>query len=148
MSLFEFDVASGKTRELVSPADVLKGAEEKLSPEEKAARERMRVSAGGFTSFQLSDDGDLILVSLSGRLYTVERASKKIRELPTGKGFLLDPKFSPDGKKISYVKNHDVFVLNLETLKENRVTTGGTALIEHGVAEFVAQEEMARFTGY
>lgn len=148
MGLFEFDVATGQTRELVTPADVLKGAEEKLSPEEKAARERMRVSVGGFTNFQLSDDGESILLSLSGRLYTVERTTKKVRELPTGKGFLLDPKFSPDGKKVSYVRNHDVFVLNLETNKETQVTTGGTPLIEHGVAEFVAQEEMARFTGY
>lgn len=148
LSLFEFDVATGKTRELLTPGDVLKGAEEKLSPEEKAARERMRVSAGGFTNFQLSDDGGLILLSLSGKLYTVECATKKARELPTGKGFLLDPKFSPDGKKVSYVKDHDIYVLNLETMKENQITTGGSALVEHGVAEFVAQEEMARFTGY
>src|SRR5687768_9618562 len=50
LSLFEFDVATGKTRELLTPEQVLKGAEEKLSPEEKAARERMRVSVGGFTN--------------------------------------------------------------------------------------------------
>ncbi|MSQ95808.1 MAG: S9 family peptidase [Gemmataceae bacterium] len=148
LSLFEFDVETGKTRELITPDQVLKGAEEKLSPEEKAARERMRVSAGGFTSFQFSDDGSLILLSLSGKLYTVERISKTVRELPTGKGFLMDPKFSPDGKKISYVRAHDVYFLDLATQKETRVTTGGTALLEHGVAEFVAQEEMARFTGY
>ncbi|MBI3821368.1 MAG: DPP IV N-terminal domain-containing protein, partial [Planctomycetes bacterium] len=148
LSLFEFDVASGKTRELLTPTDLLKGAEEKLSPEEKAARERMRVSVGGFTNFQLNDDGSLILLSLSGRLYTVERATKKVKELPTGKGFLLDPKFAPDGKKISYVRAHDIYVLDLATDKETRVTAGGTALVEHGVAEFVAQEEMGRFTGY
>jgi dipeptidyl-peptidase 4 len=148
LSLFEFDVATGKTRELLTPADVLKGGEEKLSPEEKAARERMRVSVGGFTNFQLNDDGTQILLSLSGKLYLVVRDTKKVRELPTAKGFLLDPKFSPDGKKVSYVRDHDLYVLNLDTGKENQVTTGGTALIEHGVAEFVAQEEMGRFTGY
>ncbi|MBM3996592.1 MAG: S9 family peptidase [Planctomycetes bacterium] len=148
LSLFEFDVASGKTRELLTPEQLLKGAEEKLSPEEKAARERMRVSVGGFTNFQLNDDGSLILLSLSGRLYTVDRATNAVVELPTGKGFLLDPKFSPDGKKISYVRDHDVFVLDLASHKEFRVTTGGTALKPHGVAEFVAQEEMGRFTGY
>jgi dipeptidyl-peptidase 4 len=148
LSLFEFDVANGKTRELLTPAEVLKGAEEKLSPEEKAARERMRVSVGGFTNFQFNDDGSLILLSLSGKLYTVERATKKVVELPTGKGFLLDPKFSPDGKKVSYVRDHDIYVLDLATQKETRVTTGGTALTAHGLAEFVAQEEMGRFTGY
>src|SRR5262249_37806692 len=75
LSLFEFDVATGKTRELLTPEQVLKGTAEKLSPEEKAARERMRVSTGGFTTFQLSDDGSTILLSLSGRLYTLERAA-------------------------------------------------------------------------
>lgn len=148
LSLFEFNVASGKTRELLSPVDLLKGAEEKLSPEEKAARERMRVSVGGFTSFQISEDGASILLSLSGKLYTVERASKKVRELPTGKGFLTDPKFSPDGKMVSFIRDHDVFVIDLKSFKETPVTTGGTALVPHGTAEFVAQEEMGRFTGY
>jgi dipeptidyl-peptidase-4 len=148
LSLFEFDVDTGKTRELLTPEQVLKGAEEKLSPEEKAARERMRVSVAGFTSFQLSEDGDLILLSLSGKLYTVERATRVVRELPTGKGTLLDAKFAPDGKKVSYVKGHDIFVLDLATLKETQVTTGGTEFRSHGVAEFVAQEEMGRFTGY
>ena len=148
LSLFEFNVETGKTRELLTPAQVLKGAEETLSPEEKAARERMRVSVGGFTNFQLSDDGSRILLSLSGKLYIVERPKNKVRELPTGKGFLLDPKFSPDGKKVSFVRDNDLYYLDLATQEEHRVTTGGTELMPNGVAEFVAQEEMARFTGY
>ena len=73
MRLYEFDVATGKTRELLTPEQLLKGAEEHLTPEEKARRERQRVSVGGFTDFQLSPDGKRILVSLSGTLYLVER---------------------------------------------------------------------------
>ena len=52
LALFEFDVASGKTRQLLTPEAVLNGSEEKLSAEEKARRERMRVASGGFTDFQ------------------------------------------------------------------------------------------------
>ncbi len=148
LSLFEFDVAGGKTRALLTPEKLLKGAEEKLSPEEKARRERMRVSVGGFTGFQLSGDGKLILLGLSGRLYTVDRVSQDIRELNTQPGVLLDPKFSPDGKTISFVRDHDIFILDLVAQKERRVTTGGTRAVSHGLAEFVAQEEMNRFTGY
>src|SRR5215470_12957227 len=81
LRLYEFDVATTKTRELLTPEKVLQGAEEQLSPEEKARRERQRVSVGGFTDFQLSDDGALILVSLSGKLYVVERATGKVRAL-------------------------------------------------------------------
>jgi dipeptidyl-peptidase-4 len=148
LSLFEFDVATGKTKELLTPAALLKGAEEHLSPEEKARRERMRVSVGGFTDYHLRDDGRLVLVPLGGKLYTYERLKGASKELKTGKGTLLDPKFSPDGKKVSYVLDYDVYVYDLASDKETRVTTGGTEKKPHGLAEFVAQEEMNRFTGY
>jgi dipeptidyl-peptidase-4 len=148
LSLYEFDVATGKTRELLTPEQVLKGAEEKLSPEEKARRERMRVSAGGFTGFQLSPDGSLVLLSLSGKLYVFRRDGGAIRELNTSEGTILDPKFSPDGKSVSYVRDHDLYVLDLASQKAHAVTHGGTEQVTHGLAEFVAQEEMDRYTGY
>jgi dipeptidyl-peptidase-4 len=147
LALYEFDVATGKTRELLTPEQLLKGAEEKLSPEEKARRERQRVSVGGFTDYQLSEDGSLILLPLSGRLYTVNRASGAVAELQTGPG-VIDPKFSPDGTMIAYVREHDLYAYDLAAGKERRLTTGGTEKKTHGLAEFVAQEEMHRHTGY
>src|SRR6218665_3108222 len=146
-TLFAFDVATGQTRELLTPEAILKGGEETLSPEEKARRERMRVSARGFTSYQLSEDGASILVPLSGRLYLVDRASGKSTELKTGEG-VIDPRFSSDGKHVGYVRDNDVFRLEVASNTEHRVTQGGTAAKTHGLAEFVAQEEMSRFSGW
>ncbi len=148
MSLFAFDVASGKTAEVLTPEVVLKGAEEDLTPEEKARRERQRVTVGGFATYHLSPDAASVLVSLSGRLYLVPRATGKVIELKTGKGTLVDPKFSPDGKLVSYVLDQDVYTIDPRTQTESRVTKGGTERKTHGLAEFVAQEEMNRFTGY
>ncbi len=148
LALYEFDVASGQTRQLLTPESLLKGAEEKLSPEEKARRERQRIGVGGFADYQLDQDGTQILVSLSGRLYVVGLAKGGVRELKTTKGTIVDPKFSPDGKMVSYVKDHDVFVYGLADDKERAVTKGGTAAKTHGLAEFVAEEEMDRHTGY
>src|SRR4051812_10280300 len=56
MSLYELDVAKKETREVLTPEAVLKGAEEDLPPEEKARRERQRVTVGGFTTYHLSPD--------------------------------------------------------------------------------------------
>lgn len=148
LRLHEFDVASGQARELLTPEQVLKGADEKLTPEEKARRERMRVSVGGFTDYQLSEDGTLILVSLSGKLYVVKRATGAVTELATGAGTILDPKFSPNGQSVAYVRDHDVYLYDLATNLERRLTTGGTEQKTHGLAEFVAQEEMGRFSGF
>jgi dipeptidyl-peptidase 4 len=148
LQLYEFDVATGQTRELLTPEQLLKGAQEKLSPEEKARRERMRVSVSGFTSFQLSDDGGLILLSLSGKLYTVRRSTGEVRELKTNPGTILDPKLSRDGKNVAYVRDYDVYVFNRTKEKERRLTFGGNERISHGLAEFVAQEEMDRYSGF
>ena len=148
LDLYEFDVGSRNTRLLLTPEEILKGAEEKLSAEEKVLRERMRVSLGGFTDFQLSRDGSLILLGLSGKLYVVNRVTRVVQELKSGTGTLVDPKFAPDGKRVSYVLDHDVCVYNLAEEREQRVTTGGTEVVSHGLAEFVAREEMNRFSGY
>ncbi len=147
LTLFEFVVATGKTRELLSPEKVLQGAEENLTPEEKARRERQRISVGGFTDFHLSPDGNQVLVTLSGKLYLYHRNSGEVRELNTGTGTLLDPQFSPDGKSVSFVRDHDLHVLDLATGKDQAITTGGSDKLTHGLAEFVAQEEMNRHSG-
>jgi dipeptidyl-peptidase-4 len=146
-SLFAFDVATGRTREVLTPERVIAGAEETLSPEEKARRERMRVSGRGFTSYALSEDGRKVLLTLSGKLYVVERGSGKVTQLGAGAG-VIDPRFSPDGKQVAYVRENDVFRVELATNTERQVTRGGTPERTHGLAEFVAQEEMGRFTGY
>ncbi len=146
--LYEFEVATGQTHRLLAPADALKGAAEQLSPEEKARRERQRISVGGFTAFSISKDSALVLLSLSGKLYVLDRASGGVRELATGAGTIVDPKFSPDSRSVAYVRDYDVCVFDLATGQERAVTTGGTEKVSHGLAEFVAQEEMARFSGY
>lgn len=146
-SVFEFDVATGQTRELLTAEQVLGAGDETLSPEEKARRERARISVGGFTSLQLSKDGTQILAPLAGRLFLIERATAKARELPIA-GSVLDPRFSPDGRQIAFVRDFDLWAFDLASNRERRLTQGGSEAVSHGLAEFVAQEEMNRFAGY
>jgi dienelactone hydrolase len=67
--LYRFDVASGQTEELATPAKLLGDQSGHLSPEEKMRRERTRTKVTGITSFELSDDGDQITFSLPGALF-------------------------------------------------------------------------------
>lgn len=146
LRLYELDLATRQERELITPAQILGGAEEKLTAEEKARRERARVTTRGFTRFDLSKDGARLLVTLSGKLYVVNRADLKVTALP-GKNW-IDPRFSPDGTAVAAVAGGELHVIELATNADRALTTGATATLSHGVAEFVAQEEMDRREGY
>src|SRR5262245_11668557 len=145
--LYAFDLASGEERVVLTARAILQGAEERLSAEERARRERMRLVAGGIASFSLSKDGRRILAPLSGRLFVVERASGAVKELPGG-GFPVDPRFSPDGRLVASVRDGELTVADVDRGALRRLTRGAGGAVEHGLAEFVAQEEMGRYEGY
>ena len=73
-SLFAFDLESARVRELVSPESLLGGGAEQLSAEERARRERMRITARGLVGYELSRDGALVLFSFGGRAWVVPSA--------------------------------------------------------------------------
>lgn len=146
-ALFETDLRTGQTRQLLDPEELLAGAAQSLTAEERAQLERQRVSARGFTRFELSRDGSRVVLGLSGTLCLVERTTGAARTLRTGPA-PLDARLSPDGERLAYVCQHDLRVLDLASGEERRVTTGGSEDVTHGLAEFVAQEEMSRFAGY
>ena len=149
LRLFELEFATRHERELLTPEQLLGGAAENLSPDEKARRERQRQSLKGFTAFQMSDDGGRLLVTLSGKLYVVNRATVGVIELP-GTGW-IDPRFSPDGNFVAAAgPDRELHVIDLSTAtpSEKPVTSGASATLSHGIAEFIAQEEMSRNEGY
>ena len=113
--LYEYDVVGGRERVLMTAEQILRGTSENLSAEELARRERMRLSARGITSYQLSEDGSKILVPLSDRLFVIHRASSKVMELKVSEGFPIDPLFSPDGWRVACVRNGDLYVLDISS---------------------------------
>jgi dipeptidyl-peptidase-4 len=146
LRLYEFELATARERELVTPAQLLSGADETLSPEEKSRRERTRNSLRGFTEFELYQDGSRILVTLSGKLYVVTRADRKVTALP-GENWIA-PRFSPDGAFVAAAHGGELHVIDLATRTSRALTAGASATLTHGQADFIAQEEMSRFAGF
>ncbi|MEM9556888.1 MAG: DPP IV N-terminal domain-containing protein [Acidobacteriota bacterium] len=146
--LYLFDPATGTESKLLTAEEILGGVEEELTDEEKARRERMRLAARGIAGYSLSGDGTEILAPLSGRLFVVDRSSKKARELTVEGGFPIDPRFSPGGEAIAYVADGDLYVIDVEADDATRLTTRTSETVTNGLPEFVAQEEMDRDHGY
>lgn len=151
LRLYELEVKSGSERELLTPESLLGTEGEVISGQEKARRERARVTNRGFTAFDLSQDGRRILVTLSGRLYVLDRAAAAglppaVIALP-GEDW-IDPRFAPDGTAVAAVRGGELHVIELTTLEVRALTAGAGESLSHGLAEFVAQEEMSRAEGY
>jgi len=147
LDLWQFQLKTGKHSLLVD-SDTLVTGPEVLSDEEKARRERLRLFASGIVSYQWSKDGQALLFPLNGDLYYVDLKTGKSRKLTNTEAFETDAQISPKGRYVSFVREQNIYAIDLKTGKETQLTTDGQGTIKNGMAEFVAQEEMARMTGY
>lgn len=143
-ALLETDVATGATRVLLEPA-AAPGRD--LTAEERARLERRHVTARGVTAFHLSRDGRTVLAEADGQVFVLDRASGASRRIPVADG-AATPRLSPDGKKLAFARAGEIYVLGLGSGRARQVTTGAEDWLGHGLAEFVAQEEMSRFEGF
>jgi len=119
-----------------------------LSEAEKARRERMRISARGVVEYSWDQQGRYILAPLEGDIFLANRADGKVRRLTETPADEIDAKVSPKGSYVSYVRDQNLIVYDLASGKETPITDDGAGLITWATAEFIAQEEMDRDTGY
>jgi len=149
LDLWGYDVARRRHRQLVD-ARALQPAGETLSAEEAARRERQRTAAlKGIVDYALSPDGRQVLLPSNGDLYLQPLAEgSSIVRLTSTPGAETDTRFSPRGRYVSYVRDQNLYVMDLATRTERAITHDGRDTVSYGMAEFIAQEEMDRDTGY
>ena len=145
--LWAADVAGGVPRLLID-AQSLIPKDRALSEAEKSRRERLGVQSHGVVSYAWDDEGRFILVPVEGDLWLWSRANGKVSRLTNSADDELDAKVSPKGRMVSFIRNDNLFVMPSGGGAERALTEGGDELHSWGTAEFIAQEEMHRFTGY
>lgn len=119
---------------------------------------RSKISFNGknlnLNSYELSPNEDKLI--LSENMENVYRRSPKanyfiydlklatVKELDaTGKQMF--PHISPDGKKVAYVRDNNIYIKNLETDKTIEVTNDGKwNIIKNGWADWVYEEEFSK----
>ncbi len=145
--LWAMDTTTREWRMLVDSKKVGTGAA--LSEAEKMQRERDRSLTGkrGILAYDWAPDGKSILVPLDGDLY-LATIDGQVRRLTNSESGELNPVVSPEGNYVSFVRDQNLVALDLKTGKETALTTEGKDNVHFGEAEFVAQEEMGRRTGY
>ncbi|MDQ0992873.1 S9 family peptidase [Streptomyces sp. V3I7] len=146
-SLWILDMTDGSERVAADPGVLLGGAEEDLSPEERARRERSREGGAGIVGYATDAAVELASFALSGRLFTAELQAGTARELPVS-GPVIDPRPSPDGRHVAYVAGGALRVIGAEGEGDRALAEPESAEVTYGSAEFIAAEEMNRTRGF
>lgn len=145
-SLWRYDVASGEARVVAGPAAGSAGAV--LSLEEELRRERLRLRELGVTDYQFAPraEREVLLVPGGGRL-SVSHDGSPFVELAGCEG-AQDPRLSPDGTRVAFVRDGDLHVADLPSGEVRRLTFAAEPGLTCGLAEFIAQEELDRARGF
>src|SRR5882672_5810827 len=143
--LWAYDVPAARHRLLVD-SRTLAGADRALSIDEEARRERQRTSAySGIVEYSFAPDNHQLLIPLNGDLYIYDlrhKPGEAVRRLTNTPGGETDARFSPRSNFVSFVREQNLYVIDLATGKERAITREGGGLVSFGMAEFIAQEEM------
>ncbi|PZQ57833.1 MAG: peptidase S9 [Phenylobacterium zucineum] len=145
--LWVADVAGGAPR-LLLDGKKLAPAERELSEAEKARRERAGVATRGVVDYAWDTQGKVILAPVEGDLWVYDLAARQARQLTRTPADEIDAKVSPKGGYVSFVRDDNLFITPTVGGAERALTEGGTELKSWATAEFIAQEEMDRSTGY
>ncbi|HVR71541.1 MAG TPA: S9 family peptidase [Vicinamibacteria bacterium] len=137
VEFLKVEALTGRTVPLYDPARVEKtlGTLDGATPEDarRAARQRTQTFNGSRTALVLEVAGDLYYYDLAGH---------RVRRLTRAKGREEEPAVSPDGARVAFVRDHDLYVVDVAGGAERRLTTDGSANVLNGKLDWVYQEEI------
>jgi dipeptidyl-peptidase-4 len=130
-TLFVEDAGTGKREAVVADADLTAFGEG-----DTAVRPRLE-------GYQWSPNADALLLAGGGDLFLLDRASRKARRLTATPADEELARFSPDGRRVGFVRENDLYVLELDSGKQTRITTDGSPDRFNGKLDWVYTEEIA-----
>ena len=145
-ALYYIDVASGRKAVLVS--------EEKLAtlapPEEKITSEREREWRQRYAvaGYQWAPDSQHLLFDARGQLWLYTLATGTAIQLTSSSSPNTDPKFSPDGSRLAYIRDHKLHVHAVNGKAERALTGEKDENLREGEADWVYTEEFSVRSGY
>ncbi|HKP74046.1 MAG TPA: S9 family peptidase [Longimicrobiaceae bacterium] len=77
-----------------------------------------------------------------GQFYVWDLASQRLTPVSTAPGWQQFAKLSPDGTRVGFVRDNDLWVTDLATGRETRLTRDGSETIINGTFDWVYEEEL------
>jgi len=131
------DVDTGKKRVLFDAAK-LENAAKKIAGVSADEAKRMTTRRG----WNFSPNKKSVIMSIGDDLYLYTLDSDSFVRLTSAPGVEEEADFSPDGKFISFVRDNNLFVVDVASQRERQLTTDGNENTLNGILDWVYQEEI------
>ncbi len=73
--------------------------------------------------------------------YLYDTATKQLRTVGAGSRRLRNVQFSPDAKRVGFVRDHNIYVQNIDSGETTAITSNGTESVLNGEFDWVYEEE-------
>ncbi len=143
-TISQYDISTKKQKLLVALGPLEEKAV-KPAKSEGAEWQNRHVSE---RSFQWSSSGHEMLVSVGGDLFLLHTETGRWEQLTATAEAERDPKLSPDGRFVSFRRDHNLYSLAVASKKVTQLTTDGSATLWNGELDWVYPEELNLSTAH
>lgn len=144
--LWYVDTVTGEKKVLVS-ADKLAGLDPDVN-KVKNEREKERLMRYHVAAYVWAPDSRHLLFDSRGQLWLYDLETKTGVQFTSAADASGDPKFSPDGKRVAYVRKHNLFVHPVDGSTEKQLTKDNGDNFLNGDIDWVYAEELAVRSNY
>lgn len=125
--------ATGQRQPVLKMADALSSLNQLSITEVKDALDWPEV---------FNTSGTQAIYQFKTNIFLLDLATAKFVRVTSGANEAKDAQFSPDGKQISFVRKNDLYVYNIASGKETRLTRDGSDTLLNGTLTWVYWEEI------
>ena len=145
-ALYYVDVTTGKPAVLVASEKLAS-----LAPPSSAIKDERKKEAAqrySIAAYRWSPDSKKLLFDSMGQLWLYTLESGTAVQITTSADAAIDPQFSPDGSRISYVRKHNLYVQRVDGGNERVLTKDGDDNLLNGEVDWIYEEELYTRSNY
>ncbi len=135
--LYRVDAVSGRRDLLVGGADLVPPGGEKPIPIEE-----YRFSVSGTKLLIFTNSARVWRRNTKGTFYVWDFTAKRLMPVSAKPGYQQFAKFSPDGRRVGFVRGNNIYVSDLASGTETALTTDGGENVINGTSDWVYEEEL------
>lgn len=88
------------------------------------------------------NDGKRIVFTFAGDIFTLDAGKARVTRITQTAGAEKAPTFSPDGERLAYTRDNDLYVFDFDTKAEIPITVTGCDTVYNGILDYLYMEEL------